>query len=73
MVLLSLFTSGRSEEHFPEPLSVRPERWFIKDSTGQLPGVLQPHGTLPFAVGNRSCIGRKLALAQMHCLVKKVG
>lgn len=49
-----------------------PERWTFNESTGQLQAVSQAHGTLPFAIGNRSCIGRKIAISQMHHLIKEV-
>lgn len=69
LVLLSLYTSGRDPQSFPEPLEVRPERW-LRNENRELCGVLQAHGTLPFAIGSRSCIGRKIALLQMHSLLK---
>ncbi|XP_055849317.1 cytochrome P450 315a1, mitochondrial isoform X2 [Episyrphus balteatus] len=72
MVILSLYTSGRDPEHFPNPLDVQPERWFRNSDTGELRNVLQAHGTIPFGVGSRSCIGKKLALHQMHSLVSEV-
>uniref|UniRef100_A0A1A9V720 Cytochrome P450 315a1, mitochondrial n=1 Tax=Glossina austeni TaxID=7395 RepID=A0A1A9V720_GLOAU len=72
LVLLSLYTAGRDSKHFPDPLTVMPERWTFNESTGQLQAVSQAHGTLPFAIGNRSCIGRKIAISQMHHLIKEV-
>lgn len=72
MVILSLYTSGRDPQHFPDPLDVQPERWYRNSDTGELRNVLQPHGTLPFGVGSRSCIGKKLALKQMYSLVTEI-
>ncbi|XP_055904348.1 cytochrome P450 315a1, mitochondrial isoform X1 [Eupeodes corollae] len=72
MVILSLYTSGRDAEHFPEPLDVQPDRWIRDPDTGHLRNVLQAHGTLPFAIGSRSCIGKKIALHQMYSLVSEV-
>lgn len=72
MVLLSLYTSGRSNDHFSEPLTVNPKRWFPNDNNDVMSGVHKSHASLPFAIGSRSCIGRKVALAQMHCLIRKV-
>ncbi|XP_023170133.2 cytochrome P450 315a1, mitochondrial [Drosophila hydei] len=67
LVLISLYTSGRDPSHFEQPLKVLPERWIL----GQKEQVHQPHGTLPFAIGQRSCIGRRVALKQLHLLLGK--
>lgn len=72
MVILSLYTSGRDPQHFPQPLDVQPERWFRNADTGEFSNVLQAHGTIPFGVGSRSCIGKKLALNQMYSLISQV-
>lgn len=72
LVLLSLYTSGRDENHFPEAGKVLPERWIRNEQTGALDLVYKAHGTLPFALGGRSCIGRKIALNQMQALVALV-
>lgn len=49
-----------------------PERWLREEDTGELKAVYEAHATLPFAIGNRSCIGRKLALNQMHYMIAEV-
>lgn len=49
-----------------------PERWIRNRETGELDMVHKAHGTLPFALGGRSCIGRKIALNQMQALVALV-
>ncbi|XP_017468612.1 PREDICTED: cytochrome P450 315a1, mitochondrial [Rhagoletis zephyria] len=72
LVLLSLYTAGRKPEHFPDPEVAKPERWQRNEETGELQEVLQAHGSLPFAIGNRSCIGRRMAMKQMHCLLAAV-
>lgn len=72
LVLLSLYTAGRDPKHFPDPLEVMPERWLRDEHTGDYKGVYKPHASLPFAIGNRSCIGRKLALSQMQYLIAEV-
>lgn len=72
LVLLSLYTAGREPEHFPDPEAAKPERWQRNEETGELREVLQSHGSLPFAIGNRSCIGRRMAMKQMHCLLASV-
>ncbi|XP_059217921.1 cytochrome P450 315a1, mitochondrial [Stomoxys calcitrans] len=72
LVLLSLYTAGRDPKHFPQPLEVMPERWLRDEHTGDYKGVYKPHASLPFAIGNRSCIGRKLALSQMQHLIAEI-
>ncbi|KAM8705737.1 hypothetical protein ACLKA7_010096 [Drosophila subpalustris] len=67
LVLISLYTSGRDPSHFEDPLRVWPERWFL----GKAEQVHQAHGSLPFAIGQRSCIGRRVALKQLHSLLGK--
>ncbi|XP_017144070.1 cytochrome P450 315a1, mitochondrial isoform X1 [Drosophila miranda] len=61
LVLLSLYTAGRDASHFEQPERVLPERWCVGRS----------HGSLPFAIGQRSCIGRRVALKQLHSLLGK--
>ncbi|EDX13308.1 GD18786 [Drosophila simulans] len=65
MVLLSLYTAGRDPSHFEQPERVLPERWCI----GESEQVHKSHGSLPFAIGQRSCIGRRVALKQLHSLL----
>ncbi|KAM7362660.1 cytochrome P450 family protein sad isoform 1-T2 [Cochliomyia hominivorax] len=72
LLFLSLYTAGRDAKHFPEPLKVIPERWQRNEETGELNGVFEAHASLPFAIGNRSCIGRKLALNQMHYMIAEM-
>ncbi|ALC47308.1 sad [Drosophila busckii] len=67
LVLLSLYTAGRDPAHFEQPLRVMPERWYQSDSQQ----THQPHASLPFAIGQRSCIGRRVALKQLHLLLGK--
>ncbi|EDW66851.1 cytochrome P450 315a1, mitochondrial [Drosophila virilis] len=67
LVLISLYTSGRDPSHFEQPLKVLPERWLL----GHSDRVHQSHGSLPFAIGQRSCIGRRVAMKQLHALLGK--
>ncbi|XP_037949508.1 cytochrome P450 315a1, mitochondrial [Teleopsis dalmanni] len=72
LVLLSLYTAGRDAKHFPQPFTVMPERWKRNEKTGELKNVLQAHGTLPFAIGSRSCIGRKIATNQIKSFLTAI-
>lgn len=69
---MSLYTAGRDPKHFPEPFKVMPERWLRNEENGELKAVYEAHATLPFAIGNRSCIGRKLAINQMQYMIAEV-
>lgn len=60
---MSLYTSGRSNEYFPDALKFSPVRW-LRES-GNYQGVTEASASLPFAMGARSCIGRKVAEAEL--------
>lgn len=70
-VMISLYTIGRLEHVYPEADKFQPERW-IRDASGMLTGVKEPMAYFPFALGARSCIGRKLAEAQIYSTLTKV-
>ncbi|XP_011153998.1 cytochrome P450 315a1, mitochondrial isoform X2 [Harpegnathos saltator] len=65
LLILSIWSSGHNAEHFPQPEEFQPERW-IRIESGGYQGVNHPYGMLPFALGARSCIGRKLAETQIY-------
>lgn len=57
---------------FPEPFAFRPERW-LDDGTDQKlrrPGM--ERSMIPFGAGLRACIGKNLAMHQLHETVKAV-
>lgn len=70
LVLASLYTSGRDPLNFSHPNKFTPERW-LRDESGEHK-VFKSHASIPFAMGSRSCIGKKIALYQVHSLVTKV-
>lgn len=51
---------GSSEENFEESSQFRPERW-LQDKKK-----ISPFAHLPFGVGKRMCVGRRLAELQLH-------
>ncbi|XP_046681639.1 sterol 26-hydroxylase, mitochondrial-like [Homalodisca vitripennis] len=78
---MSLYTSGRSEQNFPDAERFWPTRW-LRNEAGKYPGVTEATASLPFAMGGRACIGRKVAdtlmsltlaqiLSQFHVNIKK--
>ncbi|KAF4529416.1 hypothetical protein B566_EDAN003510 [Ephemera danica] len=75
LIIMSLYTSGRSALDFPDPERFWPERWLRSEDSadqGSYCGVVNQHATVPFALGARSCIGRKLAETQLMDIVIKM-
>ncbi|XP_078044770.1 cytochrome P450 family protein sad [Augochlora pura] len=64
LIVLSIYSSGRDNKNFSQPNEFLPERW-IRTEKGAYRGLLNPHASLPFALGARSCIGRKMAEIQI--------
>lgn len=64
LLVLSIYSSSRDATNFLRPNEFLPERW-IRTEKGTYQGVIHPHASLPFALGARSCIGRKLAEIQI--------
>ncbi|CAK9823091.1 Cytochrome P450 315a1, mitochondrial [Anthophora retusa] len=71
LLVLSLYSSGRDIANFSQPNEFLPERW-IRTEKGTYQGVIHPHASLPFALGARSCIGRKLAEIQISLAVAEL-
>jgi hypothetical protein len=66
-----MYTSGHDAKNFPEPSKFWPQRW-TRDADGNYKGVSNPFASLPFAMGARSCIGRRIAETQITLTVAKV-
>lgn len=65
--MLNTQVLGCSEDNFEDSHQFRPERW-LQDRKR-----INPFAHLPFGVGKRMCIGRRLAELQLHlalCWVK---
>lgn len=71
LILMSIYSSGRNEDDFSQPNEFKPERW-IRTKEGGYQGVKNSYASLPFAMGVRSCIGRKLAETQMSLAVAQL-
>lgn len=57
--MLNTQVLGSSEENFEDSSQFRPERW-LQDKK------INPFAHLPFGIGKRMCIGRRLAELQLH-------
>ncbi|XP_076232615.1 cytochrome P450 family protein sad [Calliopsis andreniformis] len=71
LLVLSIYSSSRDSANFSQPNEFLPERW-IRTEKGTYEGVLNPYASLPFALGARSCIGRKLAETQLLLGLEKL-
>lgn len=71
LALMSFYTSGRDPTNFSDPLTFAPDRW-RRSENQTAHDVINPHATLPFAKGVRSCVGKKTATYEIHFLITKV-
>jgi ecdysteroid 2-hydroxylase len=71
MAIISLFSSGRDPQNFTHPLKFAPERWLRNETEAEFMH-FKPHASMPFAIGARSCVGKKIATYEIHCLITKV-
>ncbi|KAJ9590666.1 hypothetical protein L9F63_016294, partial [Diploptera punctata] len=72
LVILSLYSSGRDTKNFPRSDEFWPHRWCRDTDNGNYKGVSSPYASLPFAMGARSCIGRKIAEVQTSLTIAQV-
>lgn len=66
--IISLYTCGRDAKYFDEPNLFLPDRWLRNNGTT----TKMQLATLPFAMGSRSCIGRKIAEIQLQTAIKEL-
>ncbi|XP_051164989.1 cytochrome P450 315a1, mitochondrial isoform X2 [Leptopilina boulardi] len=71
VLLMSLYSSGRSCTNFTEPDKFLPERWMRLEKRGS-DIVHNPGATIPFAIGVRSCIGKKLAEVKINLVLAQI-
>ncbi|XP_019496469.1 PREDICTED: 1,25-dihydroxyvitamin D(3) 24-hydroxylase, mitochondrial [Hipposideros armiger] len=60
VLMLNTQVLGSNEENFEDSSQFRPERWLQEQKK------INPFAHLPFGVGKRMCIGRRLAELQLH-------
>ncbi|NXS03448.1 CP27B protein, partial [Oxylabes madagascariensis] len=80
LITLCHYATSRDSRFFPAPDAFRPERWLRHrdsgdapgDPPGHPPGPRHPFASLPFGLGPRSCVGRRLAELQLHMALAQV-
>ncbi|KAK1337170.1 hypothetical protein QTO34_001792 [Cnephaeus nilssonii] len=63
VLMLNTRVLGSDEENFEDSSQFRPERWLQEKKK------INPFAHLPFGVGKRMCVGRRLAELQLHLAV----
>nr|QZU75317.1 cytochrome P450 315a1 [Antheraea pernyi] len=71
-VIASIYTSGRDDNNFSRPHDFLPYRWDRSDPRKKELINHIPSASLPFALGSRSCIGKKIAMLQISELIKQI-
>ncbi|XP_066063377.1 25-hydroxyvitamin D-1 alpha hydroxylase, mitochondrial [Chamaea fasciata] len=80
LITLCHYATSRDSRFFPAPDAFRPERWLrhrdtgdtAGDTAGDPPGPRHPFASLPFGLGPRSCVGRRLAELQLHMALAQI-
>ncbi|XP_057666302.1 cytochrome P450 315a1, mitochondrial [Diorhabda carinulata] len=67
-VVMSVYTSGRNGKYFKRPDVFLPERW---DRGGMNDSSVR-QASLPFSMGPRSCVGKKIAEIQLTVTLSKL-
>ena len=82
LITLCHYSTSRDGRSFPAPDAFRPERWLrlrpsaaaaAPPSAAPPPPPPHPFASLPFGVGKRSCVGRRLAELQIRLALTQVG
>ena len=63
-----------NEEYFDEPASFKPERWIVNEDTGVTKETVDRARSafFPFSLGNRGCVGKPMAYAELSLAVGRV-
>ncbi|CAM4642887.1 1,25-dihydroxyvitamin D(3) 24-hydroxylase, mitochondrial [Caretta caretta] len=59
VLMLNSHALGSNEEYFRDWTTFKPERWLEKN-------IINPFAHIPFGIGRRMCVGRRLAELQLH-------
>lgn len=66
LMIMSIYTSGRDAKYFRHPERFDPNRWTRTSSN------YTTKASLPFAIGSRSCVGRRIAETQLRDTTAKI-
>lgn len=66
LITLCHFATSRDPTVFPNPHEFQPHRWFRKEQAHH------PYASVPFGVGKRSCIGRRIAELELYLALSRV-
>ncbi|XP_044750639.1 cytochrome P450 315a1, mitochondrial [Coccinella septempunctata] len=67
LIIMSIYSTGRNEKYFENPLEFIPERWDRANKS-----MVTKQASLPFAMGSRSCVGKKLAEYELHLMLLRL-
>ncbi|XP_015909978.1 cytochrome P450 10 [Parasteatoda tepidariorum] len=68
LFVMSQYTVGRDPIRFPEPHEFKPDRWTRTGPRSEQTA----HCCMPFGIGARACIGRRVAELKMRLLLTRV-
>uniref|UniRef100_A0A8C5NCP2 25-hydroxyvitamin D-1 alpha hydroxylase, mitochondrial n=1 Tax=Gouania willdenowi TaxID=441366 RepID=A0A8C5NCP2_GOUWI len=66
LITLCHFAASRDPAVFKDPDSFQPARWLTKKKSHH------PYASLPFGVGKRSCIGRRIAELELYLALSRI-
>ncbi|XP_051272116.1 25-hydroxyvitamin D-1 alpha hydroxylase, mitochondrial [Dicentrarchus labrax] len=66
LITLCHFATSRDPAVFSNPDEFQPHRWLNKDQTHH------PYASVPFGVGKRSCIGRRIAELELYLALSRI-